>query len=49
MTHIYDIDQDDDVNRQIAEEEVEKKFRKPPLYGMPFHRVQMSASKASAS
>ena len=29
MTQIYDIDKDDDVNRQIAEEEVEKIFRKP--------------------
>ena len=35
MTQIYDIDQDDDVNRQNAEEEVEKKFRKP-LYGYSF-------------
>ena len=35
MTQIYDIDQDDNVNRQIAEEEVEKKFRKP-LYEYAF-------------
>ena len=35
MTQIYDIDQDDDVNRQNAEEQVEKKFRKP-LYGYAF-------------
>ena len=35
MTQIYDIDQDDDVNRQYAEEQVEKKFRKP-LYGCAF-------------
>ena len=35
MTQIYDIDQEDDVNRQNAEEEVEKKFRKP-LYGYSF-------------
>ena len=35
MTQIYDIDQDDEVNRQIAEEQVEKKFRNP-LYGYTF-------------
>ena len=35
MTQIYDINQDDNVNRQIAEEEVEKNFRKP-LYGYAF-------------
>jgi hypothetical protein len=35
MTQIYDIDQDDDVNRQNAEEQVEKKFRKP-LYEYAF-------------
>ena len=35
MTQIYDIDLDDDANRQKAEEEVEKKFRKP-LYGYTF-------------
>ena len=35
MTQIYDIDQDEDVNRQNAEEEVEKKFRKP-LYEYTF-------------
>ena len=28
MTQIYDIDKDDDVNRQNAEEQVEKRFRK---------------------
>ena len=32
MTSIYDIDQDDDVNRRYAEDLVDKKFRKP-LYG----------------
>jgi len=35
MTQIYDEDLDDDANRQIAEEEVEKKFRKP-LSGYAF-------------
>ena len=35
MTQIYDIDKDDDVNRQNAEEQVEKKFRKP-LYEYAF-------------
>ena len=35
MTQIYDIELDDDVNRQNAEEQVEKKFRKP-LYGYAF-------------
>ena len=35
MTQIYDIDQDDDANRQYAKEQVEKKFRKP-LYGYTF-------------
>ena len=35
MTQIYDIDQDDNDNRQNAEEQVEKKFRKP-LYGYAF-------------
>ena len=35
MTQIYDIYQDDDVNRQNAKEQVEKKFRKP-LYGYAF-------------
>jgi hypothetical protein len=35
ITQIYDIYQDDDVNRQNAEEEVEKRFRKP-LYGYAF-------------
>ena len=35
MTQIYDDDYDDDVNRQIAEEQVEKKFRKP-LYEYAF-------------
>ena len=29
MTQIYDIDKEDDVNRQYVEEQVEKKFRKP--------------------
>ena len=29
MNQIYDTDLDDDDNRRIAEEEVEKKFRKP--------------------
>ena len=35
MTQIYNIDLDDDVNRQNAEEQVEKKFRKP-LYEYAF-------------
>ena len=35
MTQVYDIDQDDDANRRNAEEQVEKKFRKP-LYGYTF-------------
>ena len=35
MTQIYNIDLDDGVNRQNAEEQVEKKFRKP-LYGFTF-------------
>ena len=35
MTQIYNIDLDDDVNRQNAEEEVDKKFRKP-LYEYAF-------------
>ena len=35
MTQIYDIYQDDDVNRQNAEEQVEIKFRKP-LYEYAF-------------
>ena len=36
MTQIYDIGLDDDVNRQNAEEQVEKKFRKPLYeYGFP--------------
>ena len=35
MTQIYDINEDDDVNRRNAEEQVEKKFRKP-LYGYAF-------------
>ena len=35
MTQIYDIDQDDTVNRQNAEEQVENRFRKP-LYGYAF-------------
>ena len=35
MTQIYDIDQDDEVNRQIAEEQVEKRFRNP-LYEYTF-------------
>ena len=35
MTQIYNMDIADDVNRQNAEEEVEKKFRKP-LYGFAF-------------
>ena len=35
MTQVYDIDQDDEVNRQNAEEQVEKKFRKP-LYEYTF-------------
>jgi hypothetical protein len=47
MIQIYDMDLDDDENRQIAEAEVERKFRKP-LSGYAFPRVQMYASKASA-
>ena len=35
MTQIYDIDLDDAVNRQNAEQQVEKNFRKP-LYGYTF-------------
>jgi hypothetical protein len=35
MNQIYDIDVDDDINRQNAEEEVERKFRKP-LYRYTF-------------
>ena len=35
MTQIYNIYLDDDVNRQNAEEQVEKKFRKP-LYEFTF-------------
>ena len=35
MTLIYDIDEDDNVNRRNAEEEVERNFRKP-LYGYAF-------------
>ena len=35
MIQIYDMDLDDDENRQMAEEEVENKFRKP-LYGYTF-------------
>ena len=35
ITQIYDIYQDDDVNRRNAEEQVEKKFKKP-LYKFPF-------------
>ena len=35
MTQIYDMDKDDDINRQNAEEQVEKKFRKP-LYEYAF-------------
>jgi hypothetical protein len=35
MTQIYDINQDDDVNRQNAEEQVEQRFRKP-LYEFAF-------------
>ena len=35
MTQIYDMDKDDDVNRQNAEEQVEKKFRNP-LYKYSF-------------
>ena len=46
MSQIYDIDEDDEVNRQNALEQVERNFRKP-LYELAFHRVQMSASKAS--
>jgi hypothetical protein len=35
MTQIYNIDHDDDVNRQNAQEQVKKKFKKP-LYGYAF-------------
>ena len=35
MTQVYNIDLDDDINRQNAEEQVEKKFRKP-LYEYAF-------------
>ena len=35
MNQTYDIYQDDDVNRQIAEKYVKEKFRKP-LYGLKF-------------
>ena len=35
MTQIYDMNQDDDFNRQNAEQQVEKKFRKP-LYEYAF-------------
>ena len=35
MTQIYDMDKDDDVNRQNAEEQVEKRFRNP-LYEYAF-------------
>ena len=35
MTQIYNINLDDDVNRQNAGEQVEKKFRKP-LYEFTF-------------
>ena len=35
MTQIYDMDQDDDANRQNAQEQVEKRFRKP-LYEYAF-------------
>jgi hypothetical protein len=35
MTQIYNTDQDDDVNRKNAEEQVEIKFRKP-LYEYAF-------------
>ena len=35
MTQIYNIDLEDDVNRQNAEAQVEKKFRKP-LYEFTF-------------
>ena len=35
MNQIYDMDLDDDENRQIAEAEVERKFRKP-LSGYAF-------------
>ena len=35
MTQIYDMNEGDDVNRQNAEEQVEKNFRKP-LYGYAF-------------
>ena len=38
MTQVYDIEKDDDINRRNAEEEVEKKFRKPLYeYGFPLH------------
>jgi hypothetical protein len=37
MTQIYDINQDDDVNRQNAEEQVEKKR----CTSMPFHHAQV--------
>ena len=35
MTQIYNINLDDDVNRENAEAQVEKKFRKP-LYDFAF-------------
>ena len=35
MTQIYDIDEDENVNRRNAEDQVEKKFRKP-LYEYAF-------------
>ena len=35
MTQIYDLDVDDDINRQNAEEQVELKFRRP-LYKCAF-------------
>jgi hypothetical protein len=35
ITQVYDIDKDEDVNRQTAEEQVEKIFR-TPLYGYAF-------------
>ena len=35
MTQIYDIDKDDDANRQFAEEQLVKKFR-DPLYQYDF-------------
>ena len=35
MTQVYNIDLDDVINRQNAEEQVEKKFRKP-LYEYAF-------------